>query len=211
MTLPARLARAVPPVSLGRTLLELPFLLLCAAVLAFLLKTFVAQAFYIPSESMTPQLQVNDRVLVSKLSYRLHRPNRGDIVVFDCPRSSCPDPRDGGNLLVRLLRGLAEGVGVVQPSTEEFIKRVVGLPGETLEARQGQVYVDGRRLIEPYLPAGTRTVNLPATRVPVGRLFVMGDNRANSSDSRVFGPIPRSTVVGRTILKLWPPAEASFL
>ena len=210
MKLSARLPRA-PSNRLLRSVLELPFLILSAAAIAFCLKTFVAQAFYIPSESMTPQLQVNDRVLVSKVAYRLHRPNRGDIVVFDCPRSSCPEEPEGGNLVVRFLRAVGEGVGVLQPSTEEFIKRVVGLPGETLEAREGDVYVDGRRLVEPYLPAGTRTVNLPATRVPVGRLFVMGDNRGNSSDSRVFGPIARSTVVGRTILKVWPLPDASFL
>ncbi len=208
--MPARLARA-PSAPWFRAILELPVLVLSAAVIAFLLKTFLAQAFYIPSESMAPQLQVDDRVLVSKLSYRLHPPNRGDIVVFDCPQESCPEKRQGGNPVVRFLRAVAEGVGVVQPSTEEFIKRVVGLPGETLEARDGQVYVDGRRLVEPYLPAGTRTLNLPSTRVPRGGLFVMGDNRANSSDSRVFGPIPRSTLVGRTILKVWPPTEASFL
>jgi signal peptidase I len=186
-------------------------LLLGAAVIAFLLKSMGAQAFYIPSESMTPQLLVNDRVLVSKVAYRLHPPHRGDIVVFDCPESSCPAGEKGGSGVVRVLRALAEGVGVVQPSTEEFIKRVVGLPGETVEARNGHVYVDGRRLIEPYLPAGTRTLSLPATRVPAGRLFVMGDNRGNSSDSRVFGPIRRSTVVGRTIVKVWPPAAMSFL
>ncbi len=210
MTLSARRARA-PSNRLLRGVLELPFLILSAAAIAFCLKTFVAQAFYIPSASMTPQLQVNDRVLVSKVSYRLHRPNRGDIVVFDCPRSSCPEEPEGGSPVVRALRAVGEGVGVLQPSTEEFIKRVVGLPGETLEAREGDVYVDGRRLVEPYLPAGTRTVNLPATRVPAGRLFVMGDNRGNSSDSRVFGPIARSTVVGRTILKVWPLPDASFL
>jgi len=210
LKLSARLPRA-PSNRLLRSVLELPFLILSAAAIAFCLKTFVAQAFYIPSESMTPQLQVNDRVLVSKVAYRLHRPNRGDIVVFDCPRSSCPGDPEGGNPVVRFLRAVGEGVGVLQPSTEEFIKRVVGLPGETLEAREGDVYVDGRRLVEPYLPAGTRTVNLPATRVPVGRLFVMGDNRGNSSDSRVFGPIARSTVVGRTILKVWPLPDASFL
>ena len=211
MTPPAGRGQTRRSTSLLRAVLELPFLLLCAAVIAFLLKTLVAQAFYIPSESMTPQLEVNDRVLVSKLAYRLHPPHRGDIVVFDCPQSSCPEEEESGSVVVRVLRAVAEGVGVIQPSTEEFIKRVIGLPGETLEARGGQVYVNGRRLIEPYLPAGTRTASLPLTRVPAGRLFVMGDNRDNSSDSRVFGPIPRSTVVGRTILKVWPPASASFL
>ncbi len=183
-----------------------------AAVIAFLLKTLVAQAFYIPSGSMLPQLQINDRVIVSKLAYRLHSPRRGDIVVFDCPESACVNERrEEGPFLRRIVRTLAEGVGVVQPSTEEFIKRVVGLPGETVQARDGAVFVDGRRLIEPYLAPGTVTSDFPATPVPAAHLWVMGDNRTNSSDSRVFGPVPRSSVVGRTVVRVWPLPEAAFL
>lgn len=186
-------------------------LLVSAAVLAFLLKTFVAQAFYIPSGSMLPQLQINDRVVVSKLAYRLHEPRRGDIVVFDCPAVSCVNdkPEDGG--VKGLLRKVAEGVGVVQPSTEEFIKRVVALPGETVQGKDGAVYVDGRRLVEPYLPPNTITSDFAPVVVPAKHLWVMGDNRTNSSDSRVFGPIARSTVVGRTVVRVWPPSEAAFL
>lgn len=191
---------------------EVPILVISAAVLAFLLKTLVAQAFYIPSGSMLPQLQINDRVVVSKLSYRLHDPRRGDIVVFDCPAVSCVNQRredDGG---VRgLVRKVAEGVGVVQPSTEEFIKRVIALPGETVEGRDGAVYIDGRRLTEPYLAPDTVTSDFAPLKIPARHLWVMGDNRGNSSDSRVFGPIPRSTVVGRTVVRVWPIPEASFL
>ena len=195
----------------AHTAREVPVLLVSAAVLAFLLKTLVAQAFYIPSGSMLPQLQINDRVVVSKLAYRLHPPRRGDIVVFDCPAVSCVHRQreDGG--VGRLIRKVAEGVGVIQPSTEEFIKRVVALPGETVEGRDGAVYVDGRRLVEPYLPPNTLTSDFAPITIPGGHLWVMGDNRSNSSDSRVFGPIPRSTVVGRTIVRVWPPSEASFL
>lgn len=191
---------------------EIPILVISAAVLAFLLKTLVAQAFYIPSGSMLPQLQINDRVVVSKLSYRLHDPRRGDIVVFDCPAVSCVNQKraDGGGVR-GLLRKVAEGVGVVQPSTEEFIKRVIALPGETVEGREGAIYIDGRRLIEPYLPPDTITSDFSPLKVPAKHLWVMGDNRGNSSDSRVFGPIPRSTVVGRTVLRVWPILEASFL
>ncbi len=191
---------------------EVPILVISAAVLAFLLKTLVAQAFYIPSGSMLPQLQINDRVVVSKLSYRLHDPRRGDIVVFDCPAVSCVNQKraDAGGVR-RLLRKVAEGVGVVQPSTEEFIKRVIALPGETVEGRDGAIYIDGRRLTEPYLPPGTITSDFAALKIPTEHLWVMGDNRGNSSDSRVFGPIPRSTVVGRTVLRVWPIPNASFL
>ena len=195
----------------ARTAREVPLLLVSAAVLAFLLKTLVAQAFYIPSESMLPQLQVDDRVVVSKISYRLHAPRRGDIVVFDCPEQACTNGPDESRGVLKLVRKVAEGVGVVQPSTEEFIKRVLALPGETVEAHDGAVHVDGRRVTEPYLPAGAMTADFPPTKVPPGHLWVMGDNRANSSDSRVFGPIPKSSVVGRTIARVWPLPSASFL
>jgi signal peptidase I len=197
------------PQSTARLLREIPLLLGLAALIAFLVKTFVAQAFYIPSESMVPQLEVNDRVVVSKLSYRLHEPRRGDIIVFDDPRDL--DESDDDNVVEKFVRGLAEAVGVRQPSTDEFIKRVIGLPGETVEGRGGRVYVDGRLLHEPYLPQAIVTSDFPATSVPQGTLWVMGDNRSNSQDSRSFGPVRRSTVVGRTVLRVWPPGSASFL
>jgi signal peptidase I len=183
-----------------------------ASLIAFLLKVLIAQAFFIPSASMTPQLHVSDRVLVSKLSYRLHDPRRGDIVVFDCPPVECgEDPREDRGGVGGVVRSFGEGVGVIQPSTQEFIKRVVALPGETVETRQGQVYVDGKRLIEPYLPPGTSTANLTTTTVPPDQLFVLGDNRSNSSDSRVFGPVRRASVVGRAIATVWPLGRASYL
>ena len=199
-------------VALLRFVRESLLVLAGAALIAFFLKALVAQAFFIPSASMTPQLEVSDRVLVSKLSYRLHDPRRGDIVVFDCPPSQCgEDGDDEGGGVGRFFRSIAEGLGVVQPSTEEFIKRVVALPEETVESRDGQVYVDGRHLVEPYLPPGVSTAGLVPTKVPEGRLFVLGDNRANSSDSRVFGPIPRSSLVGRAVTTVWPPGRAAFL
>ena len=199
------------PHSLARTFGEIPVLLVMAGVIAFLVKTFVAQAFYIPSESMVPQLQVNDRVVVSKISYRLHEPRRGDIVVFDNPAEVANGDGDGSNFVVRFLRGVGEAVGVRQPSTEEFIKRVIALPGETVEARGGTIYINGHVLEEPYLPLGTVTTDFAPRQIPPDRLWVMGDNRSNSADSRVFGPIERSSVVGRTVLRVWPPGSASFL
>ncbi len=150
-----------------------------ALLAALLIKTFLLQAFYIPSPSMVPTLHVDDRVLVNKLSYRLHDVHRGDVVVFERP------PNDAGVI-------------------RDLIKRVVGLPGETVEGRDGGVYVNGRRLAEPYLPEGTITSTFGPQRIPPGRVWVMGDNRSNSSDSRVFGPVPESRIVGRAFVRVWP-------
>jgi signal peptidase I len=194
---------------------ELPVLIIAAGIIAFLVKTLVAQAFYIPSGSMLPQLQINDRVVVSKVSYHLHDPHRGDIVVFDAPRiAAFPRPEPKRNPVANLIHKIGTGVGVIQPSTEEFIKRVIGLPGERIDIKDGHVYVNGHELVEPYLPPGTVTLSnsakLPVTLLP-GQVWVMGDNRGNSSDSRFFGPIPEKTIVGRTILRVWPPGKMSFL
>ncbi len=187
---------------------EVAGLVATAVVIAFLVKTFVAQAFYIPSGSMLPQLQVNDRVIVSKLSYRLHEPRRGDIVVFDEPGSR---PPDDSPLPEKVGRGLLQSIGLVPPSADEYIKRVIALPGERVEAKGGHVYVNGRRVIEPYLPPGRTTADFPPRVVEDGRLWVMGDNRSNSSDSRAFGTIPHSDVVGRAVVRVWPLRTSSFL
>ncbi|MDP1793903.1 MAG: signal peptidase I [Acidimicrobiales bacterium] len=198
--------------SLARTLAEIPILLLVAAGIAFLVKTFLAQAYYIPSGSMLPQLEVDDRVVVSKLAYKMHDPRRGDIVVFDDPRNGASQEavveRTG---LSKILRQVGEGVGVVQPSTDEFIKRVIALPGETVSGKDGFVYIDDRKLIEPYLPNGLETSDFPAQKVAAGKLWVMGDNRGGSADSRVFGQIEVDTIVGRAVVKVWPLSSLSFL
>ncbi len=198
--------------SVARTLAEIPILLLVAALIAFIVKTFLAQAYYIPSESMLPQLEVDDRVVVSKLAYDAHDPRRGDIIVFDDPRNGAANS-DGDNDagLIKLFRKVGEGIGVVQPSTDEFIKRVIGLPGETVSGKDGVVYINGRKLVEPYLPANSVTSDFPATTVRPGRLWVMGDNRSGSADSRVFGQIKIDTIVGRAMVTVWPPGNISFL
>ena len=178
-----------------------------AVVLAVLLRTFVAQAFSIPSDSMLPQLRPGDRVVVSRLAYDLHDPRRGDIVVFDNPLAEA----DGAGLVERAVQVVLESVGLRQPSTEEFIKRVVALPGEVVEGRDGRLVVDGRVVVEPYLPDGTATPDFEPVEVPGGRLFVLGDNRGNSLDSEEFGPIRADSVVGRAVVRLWPPGRTAFL
>jgi signal peptidase I len=194
--------------TLARTLAEIPILLVVAAVIAFLVKTFLAQAYYIPSGSMLPQLQIDDRVVVSKLAYKVHDPRRGDIVVFDDPRTGQNSATEGDT---NILRKIGEGVGVVQPSTDEFIKRVIGLPGERVSGRNGYVYINGHKLIEPYLPKGVETDDFAEQTVASGKLWVMGDNRNGSADSRVFGQIEIDSIVGRAVVKVWPFSHISFL
>jgi signal peptidase I len=196
-----------------RTVAELPLLAIVAIVLAFLLKTFLAQAFFIPSASMVPQLDVGDRVVVSKLSYRLHDPRRGDVVVFDSPLQPHIDQPP---LPLRIVREVLEAAGVQRPGEEELIKRVVGLPGETVSCRRGRVTINGRFLVEPYLPEGTFTRCLGQgakfpMRVPAGHVVVFGDNRGNSMDSRRFGPVDVDSVVGRAVVRVWPPQRIAFL
>jgi signal peptidase I len=191
---------------------ELPLLIGIALLIAFLVKTFVAQAYYIPSESMVPQLKVGDRVVVSKLSYRLHKPRRGDIIVFDAPPGATGLKTESkGKGVPRVARNVLEAVGLRQPSTEEFIKRVIGLPGDTVEGRNGKVYVNGLELVEPYLHGNVTTSDFGPVKVPKGRLWLMGDNRDNSEDSRVFGTVPESTVVGRAVVRPWPLNRLAFL
>ncbi len=188
---------------------ELVVLVVTALVIAVVVKSFVAQAFFIPSGSMLPQLQIDDRVVVSKISYRLHEPRRGDIVVFDAPTGG--EPEDDDPLPTRVVRSVVQSIGLAAPSTDEYIKRVVALPGERVEAHGGKVLVDGRELVEPYLPAGTTTSDFTAVVVPPETLWVMGDNRSNSADSRIFGPVRQSTVVGRAFARVWPIGHTSFL
>jgi signal peptidase I len=196
----------------GRRLLgESALLILTAVVLAVGLRVTVAEAFRIPSASMEPQLDVGDRVGVSRLAYRLHEPRRGDIVVFPCPpRAGCA-PAAEANVAVRALHAVQEAVLLREPQPEEYIKRVIGLPGETVQGKAGSVWIDGHRLDEPYLPPGTVTSTFPPVVVPAGQLWVMGDNRGDSADSRVFGPIRAGSIVGRATARIWPPWRTAFL
>ena len=198
-----------PPPKPRSLLSELPLLLTVAFVIAFLVKTFVAQAFFIPSESMVHTLEVGDRVLVSRMSYRLHEPRRGDVVVFTSPFET-EGNTDERSLPSRVVHTVLESVGLRQPSTEDFIKRVIALPGETVEGKDGKVRVNGRELVEPYLPEA-QNVDFPPKTIPEGEVWVMGDNRNRSTDSRSFGPIKKSKIVGRAILRIWPVNRLGFL
>jgi len=196
---PERFGRSFPPAKGGRS--SFPRLILTALVFAFLLRSFVVQAFYIPSQSMVPTLDVGDRVLVEKVSYRFDDPERGDVIVFRNPGSL----RSGS--LLDAVRSFFEGFGVGTGRKDlDLIKRVVGLPGETVEVRAGVVHIDGAALPESYdLPDG-RTV-APVV-VPAGQYWMLGDNRANSRDSRFgLGTIPEDAVVGRAFVILWPPGR----
>jgi len=172
-----------------RQALEWGAVIIGALIAALLIKTFLFQAFFIPTGSMEQTLQVGDRVLVNKISYDYGDLSRGDVVVFHRPPAA---PRTDSGV-------------------EEFIKRVIGLPGDTIEAIDGQVFLNGVAIEEPYVDHGDVTTNLPRTEVPEGHMFVMGDNRNNSTDSRIFGPVEQELLVGKAFLVVWPPKSIGSL
>ena len=173
--------------SATRSLVEWTLVIGGALALALLIRTFAIQTFKIPSESMQSTLLVKDRVLVNKLSYRVHDIHRGDVIVFTRP------PKE------------------TNTDIKDLIKRVVGLPGESVEGRDGHILIDGRTLTEPYLDPGKATTDFAPVTIPAGSIFVMGDNRDHSQDSRFFGPIEQRTVVGRAFLRIWPFGRLGWL
>lgn len=154
-----------------------------AIVVAIVLRTFVLQTYYVPSQSMEPTIMVGDRIVVDKLSYHLHAIHRGDIIVFARP----PAEDCGG------------------PPVPDLVKRVIGLPGERISSRGNTVLINGKPLAEPWLPKND-PLGKPITpqTVPPNDYFVMGDNRAQSCDSRYWGPVPRSLIVGKVVAIFWP-------
>jgi len=184
---------------------ELPVLILVAFAIALVVKTFVVQAFYIPSGSMENTLLINDRVLVSKFVYDFKDPKPGNIVVFVAPASALGGqaPAPGG--VKGFFNSLRESLGL--PSSQrDFIKRVVAVGGDTVQVKNLTLYVNGQARVEPYLHDHD-PMSMPdygPYKVPAGDLFVMGDNRGDSQDSRVFGAIPKSSVVGQAFLRIWP-------
>jgi signal peptidase I len=186
---------------------ELPFLIVIALIIAVLIKTFAFQAFFIPSASMEDTLLIDDRVMVSKLSYVFGDVEQGDVIVFDDPRGADgPDE----SIVGALLRNLAESIGLRTPQSE-FIKRVIAVGGQTVMISDGVVFVDDLPIDEPYLAPGTRMPDFDPVRVPQGEVFVMGDNRNNSTDSRSFGAIPEEDIVGRAFVIIWPVSHWSGL
>ena len=195
---------------INRTGIEWVVLVVATIVITIVIKSFLF-AFYIPSRSMVPTLEVGDRVLVNKLSYDLHDVNRGDIVVFEAEPNA--DWRRAG--------------------IDDLVKRIIALPGETVtQCEPNRICVDGRLLNESYLPKGTTcttawtdNANQPedimpgyatdspkgGCKVPAGEYFVMGDNRSESSDARDHGPIKGSSIVGHVFVRIWPPDRLGFL
>jgi signal peptidase I len=189
---------------------ETVVLVALAVLLAVVFKTFLVAAFYIPSGSMESTLNISDRVLVEKVSYRFGDIERGDVIVFvhDEPGS---EPASPSNPVTGFFSSLGQAIGVVPPSDRDFIKRVIGLPGDTITCRGGKLVRNGRPVTENYLDQGITTDGCQTVKVGPGELFVMGDNRTNSQDSRVFGPIQRSDVVGRAFVRIWPLNHTGWL
>jgi signal peptidase I len=212
----------------GSLLRELPVLLLIAFVLALLVKTFLVQAFFIPSGSMEQTLHgcpgcTGDRVLVNKVPYWFGEPKPGDIVVFKGPDTWSPEVSVAkpSNWFSGALLWLGRTVGVAPPSEDDFVKRVIATGGQTVQCcdPQGRVTVDGRPLDEPYIyensPIGDRAFG-PVT-VPAGRLWVMGDHRSASADSKAHigdkysGTIAVNDVIGKAAVIVWPLNRFSVL
>ncbi|KUK13876.1 MAG: signal peptidase I [Synergistetes bacterium] len=156
--------------------------ILVAVVLALLIRTFVVEAFYIPSSSMVPTLEPGDRILVLKFYYYFTDPKRGDIVVFRFP---------------------------LDPS-KDLIKRIVAVGGDVVKISNGHLYVNGKEVNEPYV-VNRDFYNMPSVTVPKGFFFVLGDNRPNSEDSRYWGFLPRENIKGKAVVRYWPPSRIGLI
>jgi signal peptidase I len=167
-----------------RQLIEWAVVIVAAFLTATVMRATVLQAFSIPSVSMEKTLLVGDRVLVNK---RNRDAKVGDIVVFKRPP------------------------GEEAAAIKDLIKRVIAVPGQTVEAHEGKLYVDGQPLAEPYLAPGTETVMTDKITVPRDHVWVMGDNRSQSRDSRFFGPIKKSSIIGHAFFRIWPPGRLGGL
>jgi signal peptidase I len=178
---------------LRRKLVETAVIIVVAVLLAGLVRTFAFQTFWVPSASMTPTLGVYDRILVQKAFFTWHDVHEGDIVVFSHPPlDQCPGPQEG-----------------------DLVKRVIALPGQTIYSSGNSIYVNGRLLAEPYLPRYDPLGPPIASsqhpyRVPPGEFYLLGDNRSDSCDSRYWGPIEGSTIIGKVVLVWWHDSHPVF-
>ena len=146
------------------------------------MRVAIAEPRYIPSNSMDPTLHIGDRLLVDKLSYRWQPPHRGDIVVFNPP---------------------AQLVKLGYTRDQAFIKRIIGEPGDQIQVQGGQMILNGQPLPEAYI-AEAPQYEMPAVTIPSGYVFVLGDNRNDSNDSHVWGPLPQQNLIGKARLRFWP-------
>jgi len=182
-----RYRREAAPKSTSRSAMEWIVVVVVALILAFLVRTFVFQTFFIPSGSMEPTLQIGDRIIVSKLSYNVHNVNRGDIIVFHAPP--------------------AEATACADPEIKDLVKRVIGLPGETISSVGNTVLINNRPLSQPWFPPTPLGPPIQKQVIPVNSYFMMGDNRTNSCDSRSWGTLPGGDIIGHVVLTIWPLAR----
>jgi signal peptidase I len=207
---------------------ELPLLLIVAFCLAVLIRTFLVQAFYIPSGSMEKTLLIKDRVLVNKVVYDMRDPIRGEIVVFRGTDNWAPEVTEpvSNAFGAKLGRTVGDLVGVSRPGERDFIKRVIGLPGDKVACcdDKGRITVNGVGIDEPYIADGYNSdLNQPPNptqctsrrftevTIPEGEMFVMGDHRAVSQDARCQGPVPIKNIIGRAFVIVWPSSRFTSL
>ncbi|MGB3491539.1 MAG: signal peptidase I [Elainellaceae cyanobacterium] len=187
---------------------EFAKILLLSIVLALGIRHFVAEARFIPSGSMLPTLEIDDRLIVEKMTYRFRDPERGDIVVFHPPDCAVKGQLSfDGNAAIALENAddpAAERERLIERAKRDaFIKRIVALPGETVEVHDGYVYIDGQKLVETYIEEAPN-YRLKPTVVPEGSYLVFGDNRNNSYDGHMWGFLPREEFIGRASVRIWP-------
>ncbi len=179
-----------------------------ALIIALVTRGAVAEPRYIPSGSMLPTLHINDRLIVEKISNYTQHIERGDILVFYPPEENFFNEPEPPAVKNKVLNSSLRWLGL--SGEDAYIKRVVGLPGETIEVRQGQVLINGKSLKESYTKEAP-TYTMAPIKIPSHNLFMMGDNRNNSADSHVWGPLPIENIIGHASFRFWPPARLGTL
>ena len=185
-----------------RVLLDWTLTIVGAVAIVLAIKAWVVNPYRIPTSSMEPTLhcarpspgceaKFSDRVLADRVTYHFRNPRRGEIVVFETPRRA---------------REVCQG----SSGSSVFVKRLIGLPGETIKEKRGYIYIDGRKLIENYIQPARRGNSKGTWLVPKGEYFFMGDNRGESCDSREWGSVPRGNLIGKVFMTYWPPNRLSF-